>query len=76
MGRREHDRVYVVERSKDVLLEARLRKANPGYIPGKPCLYVGMAGLNPDVRFDQYKADIMQMIGVCALLGLAYSLFM
>jgi hypothetical protein len=33
-------------------------KANPGYKPGKPCVYVGMTGLDPDVRFDKHKAGI------------------
>jgi len=25
---------------------------------GKPCVYVGMTGLDPDVRFDKHKAGI------------------
>jgi hypothetical protein len=50
--------VYVVELSADVLHEARFRKANPGYMIGKPCVYVGMTGLDPDVRFDKHKAGI------------------
>ncbi len=58
MGRRDHYRVYVIELSSDVLDEGRFRKANPGYITGKPCLYVGMTGLDPDVRFDKHKAGI------------------
>ena len=58
MGRRDHYRVYVIELSKDVLHEGRFRKANPGYIEGKPCIYVGMTGLDPDVRFDKHKAGI------------------
>jgi hypothetical protein len=58
MGRRDHHHVYVIELSKDVLNEARFRKANPGYITGKPCIYVGMTGLDPDVRFDKHKAGI------------------
>lgn len=58
MGRRDHYRVYVIELSKDVLYEGRFRKANPGYIEGKPCIYVGMTGLDPDVRFDKHKAGI------------------
>jgi len=33
-------------------------KANPGYKPGKPCVYVGMTGLDPDIRFDKHKAGI------------------
>ena len=53
-----HHSVYVVELSKAVLLEARFRKNNPGHIEGKPCVYVGMTGLDPDVRFDKHKAGI------------------
>jgi hypothetical protein len=58
MAHRKHHHVYVVELSKDVLLEPRFRKNNPGYIEGKPCVYVGMTGLDPDVRFDKHKAGI------------------
>ena len=58
MGRRYHDYVYVIELSKDVLYESRFEKDNPGYVAGKPCVYVGMTGLNPDVRFDKHKAGI------------------
>jgi hypothetical protein len=58
MGRRKHYRVYVIELSKDVLFEGRFRKANPGYIQGRPCVYVGMTGVDPDVRFDKHKAGI------------------
>jgi hypothetical protein len=58
MGRRNHYHVYVVELSKDVLYEARFKKANPDYHYGKPCVYVGMTGLDPDVRFDKHKAGI------------------
>lgn len=56
--RKPHHHVYVVELSKDVLSEPRFRKNNPGYIDGKPCVYVGMTGLDPDVRFDKHKAGI------------------
>lgn len=58
MTRQDHYRVYVVELSTDVLYEARFRRANPGYVAGKPCIYVGMTGLDPDVRFDKHKAGI------------------
>ena len=57
MGRR-HYSVYVIELSKDVLGQARFRKANPGYAAGKPCVYVGMTGLDPDERFDKHMAGI------------------
>ena len=58
MRRRDHYHVYVIELSKDVLQEGRFKKCNPGYIDGKPCIYVGMTGLDPDVRFDKHKAGI------------------
>jgi hypothetical protein len=58
MPRHYHHHVYVIELSKDVLHEARFKKANPDYIAGKPCVYVGMTGLDPDVRFDKHKAGI------------------
>lgn len=58
MARRGHYHVYVVELAKHVLDEPRFMKANPGYRPGKPCVYVGMTGLDPDVRFDKHKAGI------------------
>jgi len=55
---RHHHSVYVVELSRDVLLEPRFRKSNPDYDPAKPCVYVGMTGLSPDERFDKHKAGI------------------
>ena len=41
---RHHHHVYVVELSRQVLSEARFMKANPDYLGGKPCVYVGMTG--------------------------------
>ena len=58
MRRRAHYHLYVVELSKAVLEEPRFRKANPQYVEGKPCVYVGMTGLDPDIRFDKHKAGI------------------
>lgn len=55
---RAHYHVYVIELSKDVLQEPRFRRCNPGYVEGKPCVYVGMTGLDPDVRFDKHMAGI------------------
>jgi len=50
--------VYVVELSPEVLQHGRFRRANPDYDATKPCVYVGMTGLDPDVRFDKHKAGI------------------
>ncbi len=58
MARRKHHHVYVIELSREVLDVPRFRKCNPNYIDGKPCVYVGMTGLDPDVRFDKHKAGI------------------
>jgi hypothetical protein len=58
MARRHHYHVYVVELSNDVLFEGRFRRVNPGYVTGRPCVYVGMTGLDPDLRFDKHKAGI------------------
>ncbi len=58
MGTRHHHHVYVVLLSGDVLLEAKFRKCNPDHDPAKPCVYVGMTGLDPDDRFDKHKAGI------------------
>jgi hypothetical protein len=56
--KRQHYSVYVVELSPEVLQHTRFRKANLNYDAMKPCVYVGMTGLSPDVRFDKHKAGI------------------
>lgn len=53
-----HHSVYVIELSSGVLFESRFQKANPDYMSGMPCVYVGMTGIDPDVRFDKHKAGI------------------
>jgi hypothetical protein len=58
MARRYHHSVYVIELSNEVLFEPRFRRANPDYVTGQPCVYVGMTALSPDVRFDKHKAGI------------------
>ena len=56
--RSHHHYVYVIELSRAVLYERKFQKANPHYNPEMPCVYVGMTGLTPDVRFDKHKAGI------------------
>jgi hypothetical protein len=58
MARRNHYHVNVIELSKDVLYEGRFKRCNPDYISGEPCVYVGMTGLDPDIRVDKHKAGI------------------
>ena len=56
--RRHHYSVYVVELSPKVWNHRKFRKSNPDHDVLKPCVYVGMTGLSPDVRFDKHKAGI------------------
>jgi hypothetical protein len=58
VSRRAHHHVYVIELHPDVLQEPRFRRCNPDYVAGRPCVYVGMTGLDPDLRFDRHKAGI------------------
>ena len=50
--------VYVVELADAVWTEPRFRRANPDHRLGQPFVYVGMTGLDPDLRFDRHKAGI------------------
>ena len=56
--RRHHHHVYVVELSDRVWNEPSFRRANPDHRLGKPFVYVGMTGLDPDLRFDRHKAGV------------------
>jgi predicted GIY-YIG superfamily endonuclease len=58
MARKHHHNVYVVLLSPAVLQEPKFRKCNPDYDATRPCVYVGMTGLDPDDRFDKHKAGI------------------
>lgn len=55
---RHHHHVYVVLLSDRVWNEPGFRRANPDYRPGKPFVYVGMTGLDPDLRFDRHMAGV------------------
>jgi hypothetical protein len=58
MAKRPHYHVYVIELDDRVWNVARFRRANPEYVLGRPFVYVGMTGLDPDLRFDKHKAGI------------------
>ena len=53
--------VYAVELDPDVLGRRKFREANPDYLPGMPCVYVGLTGLTPEERLlnhtSGYKAS-------------------
>lgn len=57
-ARRHHYHVYVIELSDRVWNEAGFRRANDGCNLAKPFLYVGMTGLDPDLRFDRHMAGV------------------
>lgn len=47
--------IYVIELELTVLEHKKFRDANPDYIEGKKCFYVGMTGKTPQERFLQHK---------------------
>lgn len=53
-----HHNVYVIRLDDAVLKVRRFALANPGHVPGKPCVYVGMTGLTPEERFANHKAGV------------------
>lgn len=50
-----HHYVYVIELDPAVLTNRHFREANPGYRPGGLCVYVGMTGLDPTIRFENHR---------------------
>ena len=52
----ETSNVYVIHLDEAVLKNRRFRAANPDYIKGAPCVYVGATGLAPEQRFANHKA--------------------
>lgn len=53
-----HHHVYVVLLDSQAARSSKLLQANPQRDPSKPCLYVGMTGLNPQARFQNHKKGI------------------
>ena len=50
--------VYVIELSSAVLKKPAFREANPEHDPRKPCVYVGLTGRTPEIRFQQHREGI------------------
>lgn len=48
--------VYVIELDPGVLEKAKFCNANPGYVEGMPCYYVGMTAHTPEHRFAQHRS--------------------
>jgi hypothetical protein len=53
-----HHNVYVVLLDPAAGKLRKVRAANPNHDPKKPCVYVGMTGLEPETRFSNHKAGI------------------
>jgi hypothetical protein len=52
---RAHHSIYVVELRPEIFTnERRFAEANPQWLPGRPCVYVGMTGLTPAERFKKH----------------------
>ncbi len=52
----ETSSVYVIRLEATVLKDRRFRAANPGYVKGSPCVYVGATGLSPEKRFVNHMS--------------------
>jgi len=50
-----HHNVYVVLLENSVLNHKRFLEANRHFSSSKPCVYVGLTGLNPEARFRNHK---------------------
>lgn len=48
--------LYVITLDPQVLERREFRAANPGYIEGMPCVYVGITIHAPGDRFEQHRA--------------------
>ena len=60
----DHHHVYVVLLAPAVLQLRAVRSANPNRDPAKPCVYVGMTGLEPETRFANHKAGLKAALAV------------
>jgi hypothetical protein len=50
--------LYVIDLKKTVIRDQRFAAANPEYISGKPCVYVGVTYLTAEERFNQHMNGI------------------
>ena len=48
--------LYIITLHPDVLDRDEFRQANPGYVEGMPCVYVGLTIHMPGDRYEQHKA--------------------
>jgi predicted GIY-YIG superfamily endonuclease len=53
-----HHHVYVILLAPEARGIRGMRAANPKCDPKKPCVYVGMTGLDPEKRFENHQKGI------------------
>ena len=53
-----HHNVYVVLLDDAVLGLGKVQRVNPDRDPGKPAVYVGLTGLDPEQRFENHQRGI------------------
>jgi hypothetical protein len=53
--RRQRRNLYIIALHPDVLELEEFRAANPGYLDGMPCVYVGLTIHAPGDRYEQHK---------------------
>src|SRR5437868_12103496 len=58
VGGGDHHHVYVILLDPLARSLPKVRASNPAALPDKPCLYVGMTGLDPRERFANHKQGI------------------
>ena len=54
--RRSRRKLYIITLIPEVLERRDFREANPDYLEGMPCLYVGITIHEPGDRFEQHMA--------------------
>ena len=52
--------IYVIRLKDEVLKHKKFRDANPEYINGKPCAYVGETELMPEERFKEHRSGYIK----------------
>ncbi len=62
-------RVYLIELDPAVMQDPAFIAKNPNYVPGKPCYYVGMTSLEPEVRFLEHVEGMKNSSRICRQYG-------
>lgn len=52
--KRKRRNLYIITLDPEVLWKRDFRQANPAYVEGMPCVYVGMTVHEPGDRFEQH----------------------